>query len=157
MTGLLVFVVAFVGMEGVSYFTHRFVMHGFGYKIHADHHRPTDGGFEANDLYPASFSTMAIVCFALGAWVDGMVLFLWAGFGLTLYGAMYLFVHEIYIHQRIRLIDRPLPYFEWLKRAHRVHHLYGGEPYGMLFPIVPQELWERAGRTGRNPLARAAR
>jgi beta-carotene 3-hydroxylase len=156
MTALLVFTVAFVGMEAVSYGTHRFVMHGFGYKIHADHHRPGDGGFEANDLYPLSFSSMAIVFFALGAWVDGLQLFVAAGLGLTLYGVMYLFVHEIYIHQRLRLVRRPLPYLEWLRRAHRVHHLYGGEPYGMLFPIVPHDLWERASRTTRNPLARPA-
>jgi beta-carotene 3-hydroxylase len=156
MTALLVFIVAFVGMEGVSYCTHRFVMHGFGYKIHADHHRPSDGGFEANDLYPLSFSSLAIVFFALGAWVDSMGLFVPAGLGLTLYGVLYLFVHEIYIHQRLRLINRPLPYLEWLRRAHRVHHLYGGEPYGMLFPVVPRELWERAAGTTRNPLARPA-
>ena len=30
-----------------------------------------------------------------------------------------------------------LPYLEWLRDAHRVHHRTGGEPYGMLLPARP--------------------
>ena len=40
-----------------------------------------------------------------------------------------------------------------LADAHRIHHLYNAAPYGMLLPIVPSELRERAERTDRNPLA----
>ena len=35
-------------------------------------------------------------------------------------------------------------YSRWLERMHRIHHLYGGEPYGMLLPVVPR-------RCGRGP------
>ena len=39
-----------------------------------------------------------------------------------------------------------------LAEAHRIHHLYGRAPYGMLVPVVPAELRERASRTERDPL-----
>ena len=42
-----------------------------------------------------------------------------------------------------------------LAEAHRIHHLYGGAPYGMLLPVVPAELRERANHTDRNPLVRS--
>ena len=38
--------------------------------------------------------------------------------------------------------------------AHRIHHLYNAAPYGMLFPVVPAVLRDRASRTQRNPLAK---
>jgi beta-carotene 3-hydroxylase len=53
-------------------------------------------------------------------------------------------VHEGYIHgrlgfrfPRIRLLDR-------LAAAHELHHRFNGAPYGMLFPVVPTSIRERA-------------
>ncbi len=33
-------------MEGVAWLLHRYVMHGFGWYVHEDHHRYTTGRFE---------------------------------------------------------------------------------------------------------------
>ncbi len=146
--------VAFAGMEAVSYLTHRFVMHGFGFGIHRSHHQAGAGGFELNDLYPLMFSSVAIAAFAAGTFLPDLRPLLLAGVGITLYGAAYLFVHEIYIHRRIDLVRRPRPVLEWLRQSHRIHHLYGGEPYGMLLPLVPRRLRERAATSPVEPFRR---
>jgi hypothetical protein len=38
-----------------------------------------------------------------------------------------------------------------LAAAHRLHHRYGGEPYGMLFPVVPASLRAQAATPSRDP------
>ena len=78
-------------------------------------------------------------------------------FGTTLYGATYLFVHEIVIHGRVPLKIPARGYAGWLRDSHRIHHLFGGEPYGMLMPFVPRSLRERAGGAARSPLDRSTR
>ena len=143
MTGPAIVVAALVAMEGVSYLTHRFVMHGFGIGLHQSHHDTGEGGFELNDLYPMMFSSVAIGAFAWGTLASARSLLL-VGTGITLYGVSYLFVHEIYIHRRLDLVKRRYRVLEWLKSSHRIHHLYGGEPFGMLLPLVPADLRRRA-------------
>ena len=150
MTELAIVVAALVAMEGVSYLTHRFVMHGFGIGLHRSHHDTGEGGFELNDLYPLMFSSVAIAAFSVGTF--GSVRPLVAvGIGITLYGVSYLFVHEIYIHRRLALVKGRYTLLEWLKSSHRIHHLYGGEPYGMLLPLVPADLRRRAETASWDP------
>ncbi len=144
---------ALCAMEAVSYLTHRFVMHGFGIGLHRSHHQPPqpdDGRFELNDLYPLMFSSVAISVFAIGTIASARSLLL-VGAGITLYGVAYLFVHEIYVHRRLDLVKRRYRALEWLKSSHRVHHLYGGEPYGMLLPLVPKDLRRRAAASTADP------
>jgi beta-carotene 3-hydroxylase len=128
-------------MEGVSYAAHRWVMHGSGISWHASHHRPPVARWERNDLFPLTFSVIGFGLF-LGAMRWPV---LWAAaIGVTAYGVAYLVVHEVFIHRRLRW---PLPswrYLRWLRSSHEMHHRYGGEPYGMLLPIVPRTLRERA-------------
>jgi len=156
MTAVLVAAGAFVAMEAVSYLMHRFVMHRIGWSVHADHHRPNRSGWERNDLFPTSFSTLAIALFFVGTSRPGFGLLVAAGIGMTAYGMAYVYVHEVCIHQRLH-VDVPVGrYGEWLRRMHRIHHLYGGEPYGMLLPIVPGALRHRAALDEREPLPRAA-
>ena len=47
---VLVFLVTLAAMEGFAYVMHRWVMHGPGWFLHASHHRPRLGFWEANDL-----------------------------------------------------------------------------------------------------------
>lgn len=154
MRPLLLVLAAFVAMEPVTAATHRWVMHGLGpgrilrglgVRLHRSHHRRRTGRIEANDAFPVIFA--AVVC--LGMWIgfnlpglDGLI---WVGIGITAYGIAYAAVHDIYIHERVPALSRrrhgPL---ERLADAHRIHHLYNGAPYGMLVPIVPRHLRERA-------------
>ena len=66
---------------------------------------------------------------------------------------MYALVHDVYIHRRLGWFEgRRIAAFDRLAEAHRIPHLYHAAPYGMLLPVVPAELRERASRTTRNPL-----
>ena len=68
------------------------------------------------------------------------------GLVLTAYGVAYGLVHDVYIHGRLPLFRRRHAALERWAAAHRVHHLFSGEPYGMLLPLVPVALRERALR-----------
>ena len=41
-------IITFLVMEGMAWLTHKFVMHGFMWYFHEDHHQPTPGFFEKN-------------------------------------------------------------------------------------------------------------
>ncbi|HET9442806.1 MAG TPA: sterol desaturase family protein, partial [Acidimicrobiales bacterium] len=151
MGAFLLAAAAFVVMEPVSYLSHRFVMHRFGMAWHRSHHVPTEGPFEANDLFPVCFSVVTMMAMTAAVTLPSLRPLLWVGIGSTAYGAAYLFVHEVYIHARAGRLPR-LRGLEHLKEAHRVHHLFGGEPYGMLVPVVPRALRERARRSDRDVL-----
>jgi beta-carotene 3-hydroxylase len=88
---------------------------------------------------------------ALG-WVPDL---LWVGVGVSAYGAIYLFVHDLYIHRRAPVPFPRLRYLEWLRSSHRAHHHTGGEPYGMLLPLVRSAPPSRRER--RDPLDRSTR
>lgn len=134
MSPVLLVVGAFVAMEAVSYAGHRWVMHGFAMAWHRSHHAPPKGRLERNDLFPVCFSAVGVLLFALGSLgLDAMG---WVGVGVTVYGAAYLFVHEVYIHHRLPIPVPRLRYLEWLRDSHRVHHQTSAEPYGMLLPLV---------------------
>ena len=161
-------VLAFLVMEPVTYLTHRFVMHGLAERIHRSHHLPSPGRWEANDAFPVVFSAAAMVATlaAYQGWTSRLVLA--AVVGVSVYGLSYALVHDVYIHRRLapsapasagairNRSGRGHPLLERLADAHRIHHLYNGEPYGMLLPVVPRELRERAARTDRDRLTRTA-
>ncbi len=143
---------SFLGMEVLVYLSHRFVMHGPGMPIHKSHHqRRPDPGLERNDLFPLMGSLLAMSGFGLGLNVRGFEVLVPMGIGLTIYGAAYFFVHDIYIHRRLPWFSAELSICERLKAAHRIHHLWGGEPYGMLFPVVPAALRQRAASVDHDP------
>jgi beta-carotene 3-hydroxylase len=149
----VVALVAFLAMEPVTYAAHRWIMHGIGERLHRSHHRPNSTGWEANDLYPVMFAAVVLVGLALGFNVDGLGDLVAVGVGVTLYGAAYAAVHDVYIHRRVRGWRPPATRVgDHLAEAHRIHHLYNGEPYGMLLPVIPAALRARAARTDRNPL-----
>jgi beta-carotene 3-hydroxylase len=148
---------AFVAMEGVSYATHRWVMHGPGMGWHRSHHLPPAGRVERNDLFPLCFSAVGVALFALASFGPQIRPLFWVGVGVTAYGALYLFVHEVCIHRRLPV---PVPSGRratFLRDAHRVHHATGGEPYGMLLPVVSRASVEATARREREPLDRDAR
>jgi beta-carotene 3-hydroxylase len=152
-TSAIVALAVWLGMEPLTYLAHRRLMHGRrGYAWHRSHHAPGAHRWERNDLYPLVFATATIAVMAVGTWVDGLRVLVPITVGVTLYGFSYLLVHDVFIHRRLRLLPRHLGPFDRLREAHRIHHLYGGEPYGFLFPVVPKGLRERAARTSLDPL-----
>ena len=146
-------VVALVMMEPITAATHRWIMHGIGKFLHRSHHRLRETRWEANDWYPVMFAATVNLALFAGFNIIGLGLLIPAAVGVTLYGAMYALVHDVYIHQRLSWFeDRRIGAFDRLAEAHRIHHLYNAAPYGMLLPVVPAKLRERASRTTRNPL-----
>ena len=145
---LLVVLLAFVAMEPVTYLVHRFVMHGPGLVWHRSHHaragRGADARFERNDWFPVVFASSTITMMLIGSLVPAVSLLVPVGAGITAYGLAYLFVHDIYIHRRLVPGLGRRRSLERLAGAHDVHHRFGTEPYGMLVPVIPARLRERA-------------
>ena len=47
----LVVLATVLAMEFVAWSSHKYIMHGFGWAWHRDHHEPHDKRLEKNDLY----------------------------------------------------------------------------------------------------------
>jgi beta-carotene 3-hydroxylase len=147
--GVATAAVAFVAMEPVAYLGHRFVMHGAGWVLHRSHHRLRRAGrwLEANDAFPAAFAAVTVGAMALGSSERRLRALLSVGAGVSAYGAAYFGVHDVAAHGRL---GGPAPrgLLAELARRHWLHHRFGGEPYGMLAPILPAELKARATAEG---------
>lgn len=121
---IAVFLAAFAFMEGFAWFTHKYVMHGFGWVWHKSHHEPRTGIFELNDLFAVVFATPAIVCIYLG--VHGLPLLLPVGLGVTAYGAVYFMFHDGLVHKRYPVpMNGRSKFWKRLIQAHRIHHAVG--------------------------------
>lgn len=149
----------FFGMEFVAWATHKFVMHGFLWYLHSDHHKKDHYGFlERNDAFFLIFAIPSMILFIMGATLGLHTPYLWIGLGILLYGIAYFFVHEVFIHQRIKwLRNTENPYFLAIRRAHKVHHKRitkeDGECFGML--LVPMKYYRdvlRSRKAGTDPL-----
>ncbi len=128
----------FLVMEGVTWLTHKYVMHGFLWYLHEDHHQPKyQNILEKNDAFFVIFAIPSILLFYYGINPNLNFLF-FIGLGILLYGLAYFFVHDILIHQRFKFFSRTkIRYFQGLRKAHKVHHKHlgkeDGECFGMLF------------------------
>lgn len=135
----LIILLTFICMEGVTWLTHKYVMHGFLWTLHRDHHQKEEGFFERNDAFFLIFAIPGSSLIFFG--VSGVGQFsLPIGIGITLYGMAYLLVHDIFIHQRFRLFrNTKNKYLLALRRGHKMHHKHlnkeEGECFGML--LVP--------------------
>ncbi len=145
-----VFLTAFTGMEFVAWFTHKYIMHGFLWFLHRDHHkRETRGFFERNDWFFLTFATPGMLCLYTGTF-HGFDLLFWAGVGITAYGMTYFLVHDVFIHQRLRWFRNiKNPYLRAIRKAHKRHHRHlqkeDGECFGMLW--VPPKYFKQEFRS----------
>lgn len=128
---------AFAGMEVVAWLTHKYVMHGLLWRLHSDHHRKESDSFlERNDFFFLIFALPGIACLLMGSMNDFNFLF-WTGLGITLYGFAYFMVHDIFIHQRIRIFSRTESwYLKAIRRAHKMHHKHTGKEDGECFGML---------------------
>lgn len=140
--------VTFFIMEAITWLTHKYVMHGFLWSLHKDHHQPGDGFFEKNDAFFIIFAVPSWLLIMFGCmyqnwWVVSI------GCGITLYGVAYFLVHDIIIHQRFKLFTRSKNrYIKAIRWAHKMHHKhrdkYDGESFGFLF--VAKKYWDKINR-----------
>ena len=136
--GILLFILTILVMESVAYVTHRWIMHGPGWFLHASHHRERFGRFEANDLYALMFAVPSIVLLYGGVNLDWGSWAIWVGAGIAAYGAIYFGFHDVIVHQRIphRYVARSA-YMKRIVQAHRLHHAteskHGSVSFGFLW------------------------
>lgn len=138
MMAVLIVMITFFAMEGVAWFTHKFIMHGFLWYFHSDHHvKDPESVVEKNDFFFLVFAIPSIALFVLWS-VYSNQLALYIASGIALYGLAYFLVHDVFIHQRIKIFRRANnPYLKALRKAHKVHHKHltkeDGECFGMLW------------------------
>lgn len=138
MTSFLIFIGVFLIMECITWCTHKFVMHGFMWYFHADHHQPKYAHvFERNDVFFVIFAIPSILLFYFGA-EAGFDYKFFIGLGIFAYGLGYFLVHDVMIHQRFKLFrNTKNKYLIGLRKGHKVHHKHlgksEGECFGMLF------------------------
>ena len=87
---------AFVGMEFIAWAAHKYVMHGFLWFLHEDHHVLTGKPLQKNDSFALIFAIPSALGFILGSLYNNNILF-YTGLGILFYGIAYLFVHDIFI------------------------------------------------------------
>jgi beta-carotene 3-hydroxylase len=143
---IAVFLGTFCAMEFMAWATHKYVMHGFLWSLHKDHHnKDHDSWFERNDAFFIFYAIVSISCFLL--WKYDIF---WAGLpigiGIFAYGLAYFIVHDIFIHQRFKLLKKADNWYaKGIRRAHKIHHKHlgkgEGECFGMLF--VPMKYFKR--------------
>lgn len=137
-------ILAFLFMEFAAWFSHKFIMHGFLWTVHRDHHQPTGKKFQKNDLFFLIFAIPSWLCIMLG-FIYQAPFSIGFGFGIAAYGLTYFLIHDVLIHRRFNWLDNTkLKYFKAIQKAHRDHHKHpgkeDGECFGML--IVPKKYFQ---------------
>ena len=133
-------------MEGVAWWMHKYVMHGLFWNLHEDHHTRDnhDSFLERNDSFFVVFAVISITAFALWS-IFSWQISLGIGIGVFVYGLVYFVIHDLFIHQRIKIWrNTKNPYLLGIRRAHKMHHKHlgkhDGECFGMLW--VPMKYYK---------------
>jgi len=133
---IILVVLAFFFMEFIAWFTHKYVMHGFMWFFHRDHHIRDGRKIEWNDVFAMIFAIPSILLIYLGAMTPNSYL-LSIGIGIMLYGAAYFLFHDVYVHQRIPILKNfSNRYLRATVKAHLEHHNPHAE-YNYGFLVAP--------------------
>ena len=143
---ILVFFATFCIMEFMAWFSHKYIMHGFLWVLHADHHnKDHDSWFERNDAFFIFYAVVSIGCFLL--WQKGIFdLGIAVGLGIFAYGLAYFMVHDIFIHQRFKLFrNADNIYSRAVRRAQKMLHKHIGKEHGECFGmlVVPFKYYKK--------------
>lgn len=127
-------VLSYFFMEFVAWSNHKYVMHGFLWKWHKDHHRKDrqeylpekteNRTFEKNDRFFIVYALPTIVLMITGFMFANYSL-VYISIGISLYGFTYFVVHDIIIHKRVHvpfLFKNHNFYTKAILRAHTAHH-----------------------------------
>ncbi|MGF1635597.1 MAG: beta-carotene hydroxylase [Cyclobacteriaceae bacterium] len=146
---ILIVIATFLFMEGVAWFTHKYIMHGFLWSWHKSHHTAHDHVFEKNDLFALVFSIPSVLLIVLGSEYPAFRFIMFIGFGILAYGIFYFLFHDVLVHRRIKIkFKADHPYLKRIMNAHYVHHEVhskeGGEAFGFLF--APKKYAKKKGK-----------
>jgi beta-carotene 3-hydroxylase len=145
---ILTVAATFFFMEFMAWFTHKYIMHGFMWYFHKDHHQHEPGFFEKNDVFFLIFAVPSWLCIMLGL-MNANYHITSIGFGIAIYGLSYFLMHDVFIHQRFKWFRNSNNFYLLaLRKAHKIHHKHlgkeNGEVFGML--IVPSKFFKEARR-----------
>lgn len=132
---ILWFFAGFIGIEVFATLIHKYLMHGPLWFIHESHHRPK-GRFELNDLFAVLFGGIGVWLLVVGIQA-GFDYRFWIGTGISVYGLVYFYLHDVLVHRRTGTAKTPeIAYIKALRHAHRMHHKHvnklPSESYGLL-------------------------
>ena len=143
---LLLVLGAFFFMEFMAWFTHKYVMHGFLWVLHKDHHTREHHPFEWNDLFVLIFAAPSIILIMTG--LQELAPGFWLGIGIALYGLAYFLFHDVLVHRRLPILDNiDNWYFRAIVRAHNDHHI-GRKNYGFIL-FIPWKYFRDEGKAER--------
>lgn len=119
---ILIVLALFFFMEFMAWFTHKYVMHGFLWVLHKDHHIRDGRKVEWNDVFAVIFAMPSILLIYFGV-VNPNYYLLSAGIGILLYGLAYFMFHDVYVHQRVPILRNfSNRYLRATVKAHLEHH-----------------------------------
>lgn len=121
----LIVLATFCFMEFMAWFAHKYIMHGWLWRWHKDHHDPNlkEGHFfEKNDLFFLVFAIPSALAYIIGLATPHLWL-LFVGIGISIYGLVYFLIHDVYIHRRFKWFKQlDNKYSRAILRAHGRHH-----------------------------------
>jgi beta-carotene 3-hydroxylase len=111
---------------------HRFLFHGFLWRIHVTHHTPRKGWLELNDIFSLFFGSVSMICLVSGNEIATPI-----GLGIAIYGFIYFITHDLFTHRRFLPFNSKNNILLTIRAAHQRHHQSaeknGLEPYGLFF------------------------
>ncbi|MDC1069241.1 sterol desaturase family protein [Flavobacteriales bacterium] len=119
---LSIILATFLFMEFIAWSVHKYIMHGFLWYLHKDHHQVDKNKIlQKNDAFFLIFAIPSAILIIYG--IENFSYQLYIGIGIALYGLAYFVVHEIIIHQRVKILSRiDNKYIRAIRFAHKVHH-----------------------------------
>jgi beta-carotene 3-hydroxylase len=140
LTNILITLATVIAMEFVAWLAHKYIMHGWGWGWHEDHHKPhfeKEGFFEKNDLFFLVFAIPSAASYMIGTMVASYSWLFFVGVGISIYGLIYFLIHDVYIHQRFSWFKQlDSPYSRAILRAHGAHHSKTGKDDGISFGLL---------------------
>ncbi len=131
---ILIVLATVVAMEFVAWAAHKYIMHGWGWGWHRDHHEPHDNVLEKNDYYGIVGAIAAIALFTYGFYYS--LALWWVAMGITVYGLIYTLIHDGLVHQRFFRWVPKSGYAKRLVQAHKLHHATASKQGGVSFGFV---------------------
>ena len=160
MMNFSIVLISFLAMECIAWASHKYIMHGFGWAWHRDHHESRekkhdhhesrerkhdhheshDKALEKNDLYGIFGAILSISMFAWGSpmimdaavWPSAT----WIGLGVLIYGIIYTLIHDGLVHGRYFHYVPKRGYLKRLVQAHKLHHATIGKEGGVSFSFI---------------------
>lgn len=141
-------VAAFLFMEFWAWFSHKYIMHGFLWSLHKDHHIRDGRKWEFNDLFAFMFAIPSIILIILGV-INGFDYRFYIGLGIALYGLAYFIFHDVLVHQRLKMLSNLRNrYLNATIKAHLDHHRpHQHRNYGFL--VAPWKYYKEEYSNGK--------